>query len=88
MTKKYTAVDGTEYTDDDIEKWADDAESDVGFTGAHLSKPIVGRPVSVGHQAKPFTLRLDSARRAKLDEIAHERHTTPSQLVRDLIDSL
>ncbi|GAA4172619.1 hypothetical protein GCM10022287_13730 [Gryllotalpicola koreensis] len=41
----------------------------------------------VGAQARPFTLRLDAARRAKLDEVAHERHTTPSQLMRELIDS-
>ncbi|MDO4646670.1 MAG: hypothetical protein Q4B02_12955 [Propionibacteriaceae bacterium] len=32
--------------------------------------------------------RCDAARRAKLNEIASERNTTPSQLLRDLIDSL
>ncbi|WP_277818480.1 hypothetical protein [Cellulosimicrobium arenosum] len=42
----------------------------------------------MGAKARPFTLRLDGARRAKLDEVARERHTTPSQLVRDLIDAL
>ena len=42
----------------------------------------------VGAQARPFTLRLDAVRRAKLDEAAQERHTTPSQLMRELIDAL
>lgn len=86
MSKKtYTDVNGTEFTDSDIERWV--AEHEAGYTGAH--GPVVkGRPVSVGHGAKPFTLRLDGARRAKLDHVAHERHTTASQLVRDLIDAL
>lgn len=43
---------------------------------------------TVGTDAKPFTLRLDARRRAKLDKIAQERHITASQLVRGLIDSL
>ena len=83
--KKYTDVNGTEFTDVDVERWATEHES--GYTGAH-GPVVMGRPISVGHQAKPFTLRLDAVRRAKLDEIAHERHTTASQLVRDLIDAL
>ncbi|MFV0373956.1 hypothetical protein [Microbacterium sp.] len=49
---------------------------------------VSGRPISVGAQARPFTLRLDAVRRAKLDEAARERHTTPSQLMRELIDAL
>lgn len=49
---------------------------------------IPGRPISVGAQAKPFTLRLDAVRRAKLDEAAQRQHTTPSQLMRELIDAL
>lgn len=43
---------------------------------------------TVGTDAKPFTLRLDARRRAKLDKVAQERRTTASQLVRGLIDSL
>lgn len=83
---KYTDVRGTEFTDEDIEKWA--AQTEQGYTGGHLGSATVGRPVSVGKQASPFTLRLDMTRRAKLDHIAHERDTTVSQLVRDLIDAL
>lgn len=85
---KYTDVNGTTFTDEDIERWAAEAESEQGYTGKHLGPSQPGRPVSVGAQARPFTLRLDAARRAKLDEVAQERHTTPSQLMRELIDAL
>ena len=84
----YTAANGTKFTDDDIERWAAEAESEEGYTGRHLGPAIPGRPISVGAQAKPFTLRLDAVRRAKLDEAAQRQHTTPSQLMRELIDAL
>ncbi len=84
----YTDVNGTPFTDEDIERWGAEAESAQVYTGKHLGPSQPGRPVSVGAQARPFTLRLDAARRAKLDEAAQERHTTPSQLMRDLIDAL
>lgn len=82
----YTAVNSKSFTDEDIEKWA--AQTERGYTGGHIGPATPGRPISVGQQARPFTLRLDAARRAKLDHIAHERDTTVSQLVRDLIDAL
>ncbi len=85
---KYTDVNGVPFTDHDIERWAAEAESVQGYTGKHLGPSTPGRPISVGAKARPFTLRLDAARRAKLNEVAHEREVTPSQLVRDLIDSL
>lgn len=85
---EYRDVDGTPFTDDDLERLAAEAESEQGYTGQHLGPSQPGRPVSVGARARPFTLRLDAARRAKLDEAAQERHTTPSQLMRELIDSL
>lgn len=85
---EYTDVNGAPFTDDDIERWAAVTESEQGYTGKHLGTSLPGRPVSVGAQARPFTLRLDAARRAKLDEVARGRHTTPSQLMRDLIDAL
>ncbi|MDR5699981.1 CopG family transcriptional regulator [Agromyces aerolatus] len=86
--KKYSDVNGTPFTDEDIEQWAAEAESEQGYTGKHRGPSQPGRPVSVGAEARPFTLRLDAARRAKLDEAAQERHTTPSQLMRELIDAL
>lgn len=85
---KYTAITGTTFTDEDIERWAAEAASDQGYTGSHLGPSVPGRPVSVGAEAKPFTLRLDANRRAKLDTIAKRRHITPSDLMRGLIDSL
>jgi hypothetical protein len=85
---EYTDVNGAPFTDDDIEQWAAETESEQGYTGKHLGSSLPGRPVSVGAQARPFTLRLDAARRAKLDMAAQERHTTPSQLMRELIDAL
>lgn len=83
---EYTTVDGKNFTDEDVEKWA--TQTEHGYTGGHLGPATPGRPISVGHQARPFTLRLDAARRAKLNHVAHQRDTTVSQLVRDLIDDL
>jgi hypothetical protein len=85
---KYSDVNGVPFTDEDIERWAAEAESEKGYVGKHLGPSVPGRPISVGAQARPFTLRLDAERRAKLDEVAQERHTTPSQLMRELIDTL
>jgi predicted transcriptional regulator len=85
MAERMTA-NAAEYTDEDIERWG--AEAEAGFPGWKFGKSVAGRPISVGAEAKPFTLRLDAERRAKLNEIAQERHTTPSQLMRDLIDAL
>ncbi len=85
-TTEYTDVNGTPFTEADIERWA--AETEQGYAGKHLGPSAPGRPISVGAQAKPFTLRLDAARRAKLDDAAQARHITPSQLMRDLIDAL
>lgn len=85
---KYTAMNGTTFTDEDIESWAAETESEQGYTGGHLGPAMPGRPVSVGAEARPFTLRLDARRRTKLSKIAEERHTTASQLMRDLIDNL
>ncbi|MFV0253337.1 MAG: CopG family transcriptional regulator [Beutenbergiaceae bacterium] len=85
---KYSDVNGVPFTEEDIEQWAAEAESEAGYVGKHLGPSGPGRPISVGAQARPFTLRLDAVRRAKLDEVARERHTTPSQLMRELIDAL
>lgn len=84
----HTDVNSSPFTDGDLENWAAGPESDQGYVGKHLGPSVAGRPISVGAQARPFTLRLDAARRAKLDDIAQRRDTTPSQLMRDLIDAL
>lgn len=85
---KYTAANGTSFSDADIERWAAEQESEHGFTGKHNGPSVPGRPISVGEEARPFTLRLDAARRAKLSRVAHDRHVSASQVVRDLIDDL
>ncbi|MCL2464738.1 MAG: ribbon-helix-helix domain-containing protein [Micrococcales bacterium] len=87
----YTTADGTRFTDEDIERWAAVDESEAGYTGGHLGPPIsglptAGRPISVGQDARPFTVRLDAQRRARLDAVARARRTTASELVRELID--
>lgn len=84
----YTAADGTHFTEADIERWAAVTESEEGYTGDHRGPTTAGRPVSIGADARPFTLRLDAQRRAKLRRIAEQRQVTTSQLMRELIDSL
>lgn len=34
---KYTAVNGTTFTDEDIETWAAEAASEQGYTGGHTT---------------------------------------------------
>ncbi|MCI6574497.1 MAG: CopG family transcriptional regulator [Arcanobacterium sp.] len=82
----WTAANGTTYSEADLERWASAQEE--GYTGGHLGAAKVGRPVSVGAEARPFTLRLDAARREKIAREAAIRHTTASGLLRDLIDAL
>ena len=49
----------------------------------------VGRPLSVGCEtAVPFSIRLDSSRRSKIEVRAKERGTSASQVVRELIDAM
>ena len=67
---EHTGINGTPLDDEDIERWAAEAESEQGYTGGHLGPAVAGRPISVGVQACHCPLRLDAARRAKLDEVA------------------
>jgi len=88
---EYTASNGTKFTDADIERWA--AQAEAGYAGWEFGQwtpgpPTSGRPVSVGAQARPVTIRLDAIRRARLRAEARERGITVSQLIRNLIDAL
>lgn len=85
---KWTAANGTSYSVEQVEQWAKAQESEAEYSGKHLTPAMPGRPVSVGKNASPFTIRLDEARRTKITTIAKELGTTPSHLVRDLIDAL
>lgn len=84
--KEHIAANGTAFSDEDLETWATQAEA--GFPGAKFGTPTPGRPVTVGEDARPLTIRLDTARRAKLNKIAKEQNTTVSQLMRNLIDAI
>lgn len=84
----YTDVNGVAFTDEEIEHWAAEDESEEGYTGGHLGPSRPGRPVSVGTDARPVTVRLDAARRAKLEELARSRQTSISQAIRELIDAM
>ncbi|WRS29046.1 CopG family transcriptional regulator [Actinomycetaceae bacterium MB13-C1-2] len=81
-------MDGTVFTDEDIERWAVVDESEDGYSGRHLGPPTPGRPIAAGRELKPLSIRIDVERKLRLDLIAAERKTTVSKLIRDLIDSL
>ncbi|WP_291280297.1 ribbon-helix-helix protein, CopG family [Galactobacter sp.] len=84
----YTDVNGVPFTDEDIERWAAVDESEEGYTGEHLGPSRPGRPVSVGADVRPVTVRLDASRRAKLEELARDHQTSISQAIRELIDAI
>ena len=46
-------VNGTVFTDEDIEQWAHEAESEAGYTGKHLGPSLPGRPISVACRHVP-----------------------------------
>ncbi len=68
----YKSADGVTFTDEDLERWGNEAENGVPYDGKHLGSSVAGRPITVGVGAKPFTLRLDCSRRAKLGEVSYE----------------
>lgn len=68
----YASTDGATFTDEDLEHWGNEAENGVPYDGKHLGSSVAGRPITVGVGAKPFTLRLDCSRRAKLGEVSYE----------------
>lgn len=85
---KYTDVNGVAFTDEDIERWAAEDESSEGYTGGHIGPSRPGRPISVGADVRPVTVRLDAVRRAKLEKLARLHQTSVSQALRELIDAL
>lgn len=40
------STDGVVFTDEDIEQWALEAETEAGYTGKHLGPSIAGKPIS------------------------------------------
>lgn len=89
---QHIIVDGTPFTDEDVERWAAEDESEEGYSGGHLGPaveglPVIGRPVTVGEGVRPFTVRLDASRRLKLEAMARAEGVSVSEVVRTLIDA-
>jgi len=85
--KTYTTKSGRVYSEADLERRSWEAAN--GMPGwEFVGKPTPGRPVSVGAKAKPFTIRLDEVRRAKVENEAKTRHISTSDLMRELIDAM
>lgn len=42
----YKSADGIVFTDEDIEQWALEAETDTDYAGKHLGPSIAGKPIS------------------------------------------
>jgi len=40
------STDGVVFTDEDIERWALEAESGTSYAGKHLGPSIAGKPIS------------------------------------------
>lgn len=83
---KYTATEGTVFTDYDNEKPAE--ENEPGYTSVHFTLPCLGRSISIGEKSKPFAIPLDEYHRKQIKRIVDERNSTPSQVIRELRDSL
>jgi predicted transcriptional regulator len=82
----FTSVEGIPVTQAMIDEWADAAER-----GELPGKPgpvRKGRPVVVGRGAnRTVGLRLDEQRFLKLQQLAKDRHTNKSEVMRQLIDA-
>jgi len=76
----YTSMSGKTYTDDDIERWAADAEN-----GKLQGKP---GPTYYGPMPSPAELAADIERLNKVKQVATALNVPPAQVVRDLIDAL
>ena len=42
----YKSTNGVVFIDEDIERWALEAESGTGYAGKHLGPSIAGKPIS------------------------------------------
>ena len=83
----YTDVNGVQFTDEDIERWAAEVESEEGPPLTFVEAPRKGRPRSVGEEADVMSFRIDLPRRQKLQNIAKTKGVSASDVVRELIDA-
>jgi len=73
----YTAVNGTLFTDDDLERWADDIERGV----------LPGEPGPITDGPMLNVVPLDDAHRAKAEELAEQRGLSIGEFMCQLIDA-
>lgn len=78
------SVDGTPFSEADVDRWAREAE--VGFPGATFGKVRAGRPPALGDDVKRITVRLSAVQRARLLARAKREHTSVSEVLRHLVD--
>jgi len=88
MTDAVVALGGKVISGAELDEMFERAEAG-GVLAGQPGTTRMGRPLTVGADAaEPFTIRLDAARRAKVENRAREQHTSPSHVVRDLIDAM
>jgi len=79
------AHDGTVVTQQMLDEWFEQAEA--GELPGTPGPTHPGRPLSIGDEAAtPLTVRLDGARRRKLEHLAKTRRVSKAQVMRDLLD--
>ena len=83
--ERFVAADGTVVPEAKLAAWVADAEA--GNLPGKPGPVRRGRPLSIGEEvAVPVTIRLDPARRLKLQRLADARHVSRAQVVRELLD--
>ena len=79
------ASDGTVVTQRMLDDWFERAEA--GELPGSPGPTHPGRPLSIGDEvATPVTIRLDGARRRKLEQLATTGGVSKAQIMRDLLD--
>ncbi|MDR0481618.1 MAG: CopG family transcriptional regulator [Cellulomonadaceae bacterium] len=87
MTSGITTENGTYLTAAQLDALFERAENGE-FLAGQRGTTRMGRPLAVGTDtAKPFTFRLDSARRMKLNRLAQRQNTSTAAVLRAFIDA-
>ena len=79
---EYIAANGTVFTDEDIERWAEEAEA--GWLGIEFGPLVPGPPVKDGEKPRPFTKLFCYLRYLKVRKIVRKMNDTESQEERNL----
>jgi len=79
------ASDGTVVTRQMLDDWSE--QSETGNLPGRPGPIRPGRPLGIGDEvATPVTVRLDAARRRKLEQLAKTSQVSKAQIMRDLLD--